>query len=379
MTRRERLQATFRGEPVDRPALSFYEIGACRYDPDDLDPYNVRNDPSWRPLLGLAEEQTDIMRCFRPICTPSADNCHDEFFRTQTWQEGNSRFTRTTLNVAGRTMTSLVRRDAQVDTSWTLEHLLKDTDDIKAYLTLPLQAFAMDPDASGIDAAEAQLGDAGVMILDTADPICMAADLFSMGDYTVVALTEPALFHALLEKWSRILQGRVETLAAQAPRRLWRVVGAEYAAEPYLPPRLFADYVVRYTTPIVRAIQASGGYARIHSHGRLRNVLPHIAAMGADGLDPIEPAPQGDVDLIDVRRNHGQTMVLFGNLEAADIENLPPPAFEKKVAQALREGTAGEGRGFVLMPSACPYGRTITPSTLANYETMVRLAKAWDG
>ena len=364
---------------MDRPALSFYEIGACRYDPDDLDPYNVRNDPSWRPLLGLAEEQTDIMRCFRPICTPSADNCHDEFFRTQTWQEGNSRFTRTTLNVAGRTMTSLVRRDAQVDTSWTLEHLLKDTDDIKAYLTLPLQAFAMDPDASGIDAAEAQLGDAGVMILDTADPICMAADLFSMGDYTVVALTEPALFHALLEKWSRILQGRVETLAAQAPRRLWRVVGAEYAAEPYLPPRLFADYVVRYTTPIVRAIQASGGYARIHSHGRLRNVLPHIAAMGADGLDPIEPAPQGDVDLIDVRRNHGQTMVLFGNLEAADIENLPPPAFEKKVAQALREGTAGEGRGFVLMPSACPYGRTITPSTLANYETMVRLAKAWDG
>ena len=56
------------------------------------------------------------------------------------------------------------------------------------------------------------------------------------------------------------------------------------------------------------------------------------------------------------------------------IENLAPPAFEKVVARALREGTAGEGRGFVLMPSAAPYGRTITPTTLANYETMVRLA-----
>ena len=29
-------------------------------------------------------------------------------------------------------------------------------------------------------------------------------------------------------------------------------------------------------------------------------------------------------------------------------------------------------RGFVLMPSACPYGRKITARTMANYETMVR-------
>ena len=64
------------------------------------------------------------------------------------------------------------------------------------------------------------------------------------------------------------------------------------------------------------------------------------------------------------------------SIEAADIENLAPAAFEKKVAKALREGTAGEGRGFVLHPSACPYGRTITPQCMANYETMVRLAQA---
>ena len=94
--------------------------------------------------------------------------------------------------------------------------------------------------------------------------------------------------------------------------------------------------------------------------------------MGADGLDPIEPPPQGDVELIDVRRQAGEQMVLFGNLEVADIENLSPPRVREKVVQALREGTAGPGRGFVLMPSASPYGRTITPTGLANYQTMVR-------
>ncbi|HUT88800.1 MAG TPA: hypothetical protein VMY37_04850, partial [Thermoguttaceae bacterium] len=98
-----------------------------------------------------------------------------------------------------------------------------------------------------------------------------------------------------------------------------------------------------------------------------------------DALDPIEPPPQGDVELVDVRRAYGRDMVLFGNLEAADLENLPPADFEKRVEQALREGTAGSGRGFVLMPSACPYGRTVTPETLENYKTMVRLAKTHKG
>jgi uroporphyrinogen-III decarboxylase len=98
---------------------------------------------------------------------------------------------------------------------------------------------------------------------------------------------------------------------------------------------------------------------------------------GAMGLDPIEPPPQGDMELRDVRKQAGRQMVLFGNIEASDIENLGPREFEGKVRQALEEGTAGEGRGFVLMPSASPYGRTISADTLENYRTMVRLASGW--
>jgi hypothetical protein len=85
------------------------------------------------------------------------------------------------------------------------------------------------------------------------------------------------------------------------------------------------------------------------------------------------------MQLIDVRREYGQHMVLFGNIEASELETLTPPQFERRAAQALREGTAGTGRGFVLMPSACPYGRHLSTDVLANYETMVRLATAYGG
>jgi hypothetical protein len=69
--------------------------------------------------------------------------------------------------------------------------------------------------------------------------------------------------------------------------------------------------------------------------------------------------------------------VLFGNLEVADIEMLPTPRFSELVNRALDEGTAGEGRGFVLLPSAAPYGRTLSAVTLKNYEAMVQLVESW--
>ena len=96
-----------------------------------------------------------------------------------------------------------------------------------------------------------------------------------------------------------------------------------------------------------------------------------IVAMGADGLDPIEPPPQGDVELAYVRENYGDNLVLFGNLEASDIENLPTPRFIEKIKLALDEGTRGKGRGFVLRPSACPYGRILSPLAMRNYEAII--------
>lgn len=375
MTRRERLMATLQGRPVDRPAVSFYEIGGFAIDPADPDPFNIYNDPSWRPLLELAETQTDLIRLRSPRLTGPAES----IFVTATTEDATSRWTRTTARAGGRTLTSLTRRDRAVNTVWVVEHLLKDVDDLKAYLEIPDEALAETVDVADLWREDHELGDRGVIMVDTPDPLCLAAALFSMEDYVVIAFTEPVLFHRLLEKFARVLHRRTEIVAREFPGRLWRIYGPEYASEPFLPTRLFEEYVVRYTGPMVDMIQRHGGYARIHCHGRIRHLLPHFVKMGAVATDPIEPPPQGDITLAEVRRDYGRDLVLFGNLEIADIENLAPPRFEQVVAQTLRDGTAGEGRGFVLLPSAAPYGRTITPTTLANYETMVRLVQGGQG
>ena len=368
--------ATLRGEPVDRPAVNFYELGGFAVDPSDPDEFNVYNDPSWRPLLELAEEQSDLIRMRSPIKSRSHDpgGPRSEFFKTEKFLADGCSFKHVTLNIAGRIMTSLTRRSPDLDTIWTLEHLLKSTDDLKAYLELPDEVFAEKIDVAGLIEEDQKLADRGVVMVDTEDPICAAAYLFSMQDFTVVALTEQKLFHRLLEKLSRHIYTRAQVMTEQFPGHLWRIYGPEYATEPYLPPHLFEEYVVRYTGPMVEMIQKHGGFARIHCHGRIRAVLDYIVEMNPAAIDPIEPPPQGDVELSYVRHRYGKDLVLFGNIEFAAIENTEPAEFEKLVEKTLKDGTEGQGKGFVLMPSSAPINRKITPRVLSNYETMIRLA-----
>jgi hypothetical protein len=375
MNRRERLMSTLRGQPVDRPAVSFYEINGLDEKADAADPFNIYAHPSWWPLTELAREKTDriVMRS-APLRDAPSDPLA-ELTTTETWYEDGTRYIRRTLRHGRRIFTATDRRDPDVNTTWRIEHFLKGPDDLRAWLELPEPAFGGEPETTGVLAAEAALGDSGIVMIDTADPMCIAADLFSMADYTVAAATEPQLFHRLLERLAAIFWPKTEAAAAALPGRLWRIYGPEYASVPYLNPRFFREYVVRYDTPMVQAIQRYGGFARIHCHGRLKAILDDIAATGCAGLDPIEPPPQGDVELRYVRERYGEQMVLFGNLEASDIENLSTPEFETKIRRAIVEGTAGRGRGFVLMPSACPYGRVLSPLALANYRKMVEVVE----
>lgn len=372
MTRRERLEAIIRKKPVDRPGLNFYEIGGFDVDPTDCDPFNIYNSGSWKELLAMAEEETDLIRMRSPRCTGR----HADFgrvFTTETYLENGSRFTKTVLKAGGREFTSLRRRDPDLHTTWTIKHLLSGPEDLDAYLSLPDDIFDATWSVEPLVEADKEVGDRGVVMVDAGDPLCIAAELFSMADYTIIALTEQQRFHSLLEKISRSVYERTRFTAEAFPGHLWRICGPEYATEPYLPPQLFREYVNKYTGPMIDTIHEHGGFVRLHCHGRIASALPAMVDMGADAIDPIEPPNQGDVELADVAREYGDSLALFGNVEVTDLENLDEEKFYEKTARSVDAGR--EAKGFVLMPTASPYGREISPRTMRNYQTMVRLIK----
>ncbi len=133
--------------------------------------------------------------------------------------------------------------------------------------------------------------------------------------------------------------------------------------------------------PPLRLAEEHTDLIRMLSPVRARSVDPTGSATGAScwwsPRTRCAPSPRGARGFGDVRARHGRQLVLFGHLEISDIEWLSPDQFADKVRHALAKGTSGTGHGFVLQPSASPYGRTISARTMTNYERMVRLVEAW--
>lgn len=374
MNRKERLMRTFAGKTVDRPAVCFYEIDGFTQNPQDADPFNIYSDSSWRPLLDLAREKSDVIVNTGTgiLANGKAVNIIPEKYIDSSMEEvGERRITKTEVRCKNRTLTSVMVREKDINTTWLTEHLLKDVDDLKAWVELPLPELCGEVETKKMLALEKEIGDAGTIMLNTADPLCIVAALFEMGTYTIMAMTEQDLFIKALDKVAVFLEWQLEQVSKALPGHIWRICGPEYASPPYLPPELFKKYVTKYDKRLVEIIHKNDGYARLHSHGNLKKILDFIVETGCMGLDPIEPPPQGDVELSYVRKHYGKDMVLFGNLEASDLENLQEAKFREKVKRAISEGTAGEGKGFVLMPSACPYGRKLSVTAMKNYETMI--------
>ena len=197
-----------------------------------------------------------------------------ELTQTETWFENGSRYARQSVRCGSRSLTATTRRDPDVNTLWQIEHLLKDADDLLAYLELPHgRATTESRTAPVCIEAERMLGDTGIAMIDTPDPLCLAAGLFDMATYTIIAATEPRLFHRLLERFASVMQSKTEAIARALPGRLWRIYGPEYASPPYLRPQLFREYVVRYDTPMVQVIQRYGGF-RAHPLSRPAQVDP---------------------------------------------------------------------------------------------------------
>jgi len=380
MTSKERLMASVRGENVDRAPICFYELNGIDQDEHSADPFHVYTHQSWQPLLELTREKTDrIARCGMRFTRNGPGALEELTARREHIDSSGTRYCTTEIRAGDRVLTSRSQRGRDIDTTWTTEHFLKTEDDLRAWLALPEDGDIGAPEFGHLAEAERKLGETGIAMIDIGDALCHVADLFSMEDYTVIALTEPKLFHRALEKVQENLLQKVEAVAKGWPGRLWRICGPEYAVPPYLPPRLYEDYVVKYDRPLVEAIQRHGGYARIHQHGRSRDVLDMTVQMGCVGLDPIEPPPQGDVSLEYVKQRYGEQLTLFGNLELSDIETMDENLFAQSVLSALEQGTAGRGRGrgFVLMPSASPISRILPDRTLRNYRRMIEVYEAF--
>jgi uroporphyrinogen decarboxylase len=177
-------------------------------------------------------------------------------------------------------------------------------------------------------------------------PVSMLDEMFGMEDYLVYCLTNPAQIRTIGEK---VMEFEV------AKARLFIDAGAEailiaddiaFNSGTLLPPATMRELAY----PLYReAIAEIKRYREVpvvfHSDGDLRLCLPELAACGIDGLHSLQPS--AGMDIAAVKREYGERLCLFGNI---DLDWVMTQASPEEVARVTRStiGIAAPGGGYVL-------------------------------
>ena len=367
MTSRERILAVLDLKQPDRVPVSLHCVGWFGNPPD----------PSFERLFAFARENLDHFKSWGPNCLNSNAFCtaHPSAkVHTESKREGDRVEYRGTINTPRGPLHHTSYTIDHIWTSWTIEHWLKTDEDIERFLSIPY--VPPDYDLTGFPEADRELGDRGVMFPGFGDPVCIVADLFDFGDWTVRAMTDRKNIRRLLDAMAPRVMDYVTASVESGAGPLYRLVGPEYASPPYVHNELFREYVVEYDKPLVDLIHSYGQKVRCHCHGRSGTLLEMIVdELGCDAIDPLEAPPDGDCTLAEAKERVGDRCCLFGNMQYRHLETCEPEEIDDLVRRSIDE--AGEGGGFVLMPTAEPVADPLDPRTERNYIQYIESAHKW--
>jgi uroporphyrinogen-III decarboxylase len=343
---RERLMKVLRGEKPDRVPISLYEF-------DGFYDSWIHDYPEYVNILKYAEGKTDKMCFWAP-----SDNTpmflygviDERAIKRETWQKSNSTFSKTTVETPKGEITLVSRQDEGLHTSWTIKTYCDSEEDAKKVLSLPYEPWC--PNVDSFFSLDTKLGGSGILMGDIPDALCLTVELFGLSKFLNVYVRNKPLVFELLDFFHERICNYLEHLLKKGAVTIYRICGPEYATPPYLHPREFDKLVKSYDVDLVNLLHRYGGYARLHSHGKVKKVLPAIREIGIDAVDPLEPPPDGDVELCEAREILGAETVLIGNIEERLFEIGSRTDIEKQVKKAI-EQVADTG-GFILCPTAMP-------------------------
>ena len=280
---------------------------------------------------------------------------------------GRYTYTERVLHTPLGPLHSRVRTEEGIATTWTIEGWVKTPEDVEKILSIPYEPLELS--AEPIIQGQAQLGDRGIVATGVADPICAAAELFSLRDYAITASTSKEVIKKLLDFFAPRIEDYTRQLAEQTEDVLYRIVGPEYVTGPIVQPSLFREFVVPYDRRLVKIVKKNDNIACIHCHGRIREVVDDIRSIDPHVLEPIEPPPKGNIRLSDLKERIGDRICLMGYIQYNDLEFDSRRSIREKVRDAVSQGAPGGG--YILFPTAEPIAR-ITGRLLENQREMVR-------
>ena len=313
LTSHERLMRIFKNQPIDRPAFKLW--GA----------YSA-SDPllheSYRPVTELAAKTTDIFANVSDYGLDPIGGLHvDRYVEAWKQETGDPNWVdcHTVLHTPKGNLKKVYRASVIGDPGYDMEHYIKEEEDIDKILSLPYEAVEHIM-GSAYEQAVAAIGDRGIATINL--PHASYAMHTLMGSETLAYLSVDArekLDELCAVYAKRIYDHTEKILETGIKEPVFAWVGPEVFLPPLMSPKDFDDFVYRYDKPLCDLIHEHGGYVWVHSHGKVQNFMDRFIDMGVDVLNPLEPAPNGDIVMSELTERCGGRIGFEGNIEIQEI------------------------------------------------------------
>ena len=345
MTSRERLTRIFQGKVPDRPAVRLWGVASgdkflhpaykkvhrTAMELSDLvtsagSPFNLSWGCAVDKISGYSEVPTDSeewVEVVTKIHTPEG--------------ELRSVYTKSTVGKPG----------------YQKEHLLKKPEDIKKIFSVSYQPYSFSPDS--FYATEKAVGERGITMFGLDHAMYGLQRLIGSENFALWSIECRSLLLEAIKIFSQRIRKQVIQAFEAGLKPIFAWVGPELCIPPLMSPKDFDDFVFQFDKPLIDLIHQRGGYAWVHSHGKMAQLLERFVEMGVDVLNPIEPPPMGDVTLAEAFNLVGERMGLEGNIETHDLMT----ATRERICELVHKAIdAGRGRRFILCPTSgymeCP-------------------------
>ena len=335
LTRKERLMRIFQGKEVDRPAIKLW--GAW--------PGQPMLHPAYEPVYRKAIEKTDLFwEVFMPFNVFTAETTTETVAVDDEWED-----IVTKIHTKEGDLTSVHRASKKGAPGYDLEHFFKDESDIKKFLALPVEE-STHVDLGPYFRAQKALGDRGIVHINVNHAGFLFQQMCGSENMAFFSVDCRDLVEETIDRFTKLRYNYFKRVLETGISPIMSWYGPEVFIPPLMSPADFEDFVFRCDKPLCDLIHEHGGYTWMHSHGKTAKFIQRYIDMGIDVVNPLEPEPNGDVNLRTLAREFEGKIGLEGNIEIQELIN----SSEERVRELLRdcvEFGAASGR-FILCPSA---------------------------
>jgi len=355
LSSKDRLLRTIAGEPVDRvpiwPPVPWHPLAPAPR------PGTWQASSNYQDLVSLAEQHGDLLvglgiteRSSAPepigasgrpafalferrffLCPP------DRIDVTETTRPDGSRAMEYRIRTPKGELRGRDETRAGMDTVWQIEPLVKDTEDAERLLSVPYRFDGAD--LSACFAGAERLGDRGLPYVWLSSPVVMVTHVIGLQRFLEWTITERRLLDRMIQAIYERVAERLQCAVDAGAGQIYRIGGCEQATPPLMSKRLFDCFVLGYERPLWQMVRKAGKIVWVHCHGKIATVLDDFVDGGVQMLDPVEPPPQGDIEIAEAKaRARRGPMTLVGNIEWNALQHREPDEIEAAVQRAICDG-----------------------------------------